>query len=99
LGGINDHNVDQYVRILVATNLNNITDLLLHLSIWAFLITRDGSTHCNNSFFDMHIRISINDILSNLHLIAILMFEGHIAENIFNLIVRFLDVLNGATMI
>ncbi len=33
LGGINDHNVGQYVLVLVATNLNKIADLLLHPSI------------------------------------------------------------------
>jgi hypothetical protein len=99
LGGINDHNVGQYVRALVTTNLNKIVNLLLHSSVWAFLIAGDGSTHCNSSFFDMRIYICVNDILSNLHMVAIPMFERHTAENIFNLIVRFLDALNGATMI
>ncbi len=99
LGGINDHNVGQYVRALVATNLNKIANLLLHPSVWAFSIAGDGSTHRNSSFFDMRIRICVNDILSNLHMVAIPMFERHTAENIFNLIVRFLDALNGATTI
>jgi hypothetical protein len=99
LGGINDHNVGQYVRALVATNLTKIADLLLHPSVWAFSIAGDGSTHRNSSFFDMRIRICVNGILSNLHLVAIPMFERHTAENIFNLIVRFLDALNGTTTI
>jgi hypothetical protein len=99
LGGINDHNVGQYVQALVATNLNKIADLLLHPSIWAFSIAGDGSTHRNSSFFDMRICICVNNILSNLHLVAIPMFERHTTENIFNLIVCFLDALNGATMI
>jgi hypothetical protein len=30
LSGINNHNVGQYIRTLVATNLNKIIDLLLH---------------------------------------------------------------------
>jgi hypothetical protein len=47
----------------------------------------------------MRICICVNGILSNLHLVAIPMFERHTAENIFNLIVRFLDALNGTTMI
>ncbi|KAH9538506.1 hypothetical protein CY35_15G009500 [Sphagnum magellanicum] len=33
LGGINDHNVGQYIRVLVTTDLNKITNLLLHPSI------------------------------------------------------------------
>ncbi|CAM6031650.1 unnamed protein product [Sphagnum compactum] len=99
LGGINDHNVGQYVRALVATNLTKIANLLLHPSVWAFSIAGDGSTHRNSSFFDMRIRICVNGILSNLHLVAIPMFERHTAENIFNLIVRFLDALNGTITI
>ncbi len=47
----------------------------------------------------MRIRICVNGILSNLHLVAIPMFERHTAENIFNLIVRFLDALNDTTTI
>ncbi len=96
LGGINDHNVGQYVYALVATNLNKIVDLLLHPSVWAFSIAEDGNTHRSSSFFDMHIRICVK---SNLHLIAIPMFKRHNAENIFNLITCFLDVLSCATTI
>jgi hypothetical protein len=74
LGDINDHNVGQYVCALVATNLNKIANLLLHPSIWAFSIAKDGSTHRSSSFFDMRIRIYINGILSNLYLVTIPMF-------------------------
>jgi hypothetical protein len=51
LGGINYHNVGQYIRALVTTNLNKITNMLLHSSIWAFLVVEDGNTHRNSSFF------------------------------------------------
>jgi hypothetical protein len=47
----------------------------------------------------MHIHICVNNVLSNLHLVAIPMFKRHIVDNIFNLIARFLDVLNDATTI
>jgi hypothetical protein len=97
LGGINNHNVGQYGRNLVATNLNKIVDLLLHPSVWVFLVARDGSTHRSNSFFIIH--ICINDVLSNLHLVVIQMFEQHTAKNIFNLIAHFLDALRSATTI
>ncbi len=99
LGGINDHNVSEYVRALVATNLNKIADLLLHSSAWVFLVAEDGNTHCSNSFFNMRICIYVGGALSNLHLVAILMFERHIAKNIFNLIARFLGVLNVVTRV
>jgi hypothetical protein len=79
--------------------LNKITDLLLHISIWAFSIVGDGNTHRSSSFFDMHINICVSGILSNLHLVAIPMFEWHTAKNIFNLIARFLDALNNTMTI
>jgi len=47
----------------------------------------------------MRIYIYISSILSNLHLVAILMFKWHIVENIFNLIAYFLDALSGVTTI
>jgi hypothetical protein len=99
VGDINDHNVGQYIRDLVATNLNKIADLLLHPSVWAFSIVENGNTHRSNSFFDVCIRICINDILCNLHWVTIPMFERHIVKNIFNLITRFLDALSNAATI
>ncbi len=47
----------------------------------------------------MPICICVGRILSNLHLVTIPMFERHIAENIFNLITRFLDALSGTMTI
>jgi hypothetical protein len=99
LGDINDHNVGQYVHVLVATKLNKIANLLLRLLIWAFFIVGDGSTHCTNSLFDMCIGIYISDILFNLHLAAIPMFKWHTVENIFNLIAHFLYALDDMTTI
>ncbi|CAM6010656.1 unnamed protein product [Sphagnum balticum] len=55
--------------------------------------------HRSSSFFDMRIRIYVNNVLSNLHLVAIPMFQRHTVENIFNLIAHFLDALSGAMMI
>lgn len=96
---INDHNVSQYVRDLVTTNLNKIIDLLLHPSVWAFLVIGDGSIHRSSSFFDMCICMCVGDVLSNLHLVTIPMFERHIAENIFILIAYFLNALSNTTTI
>jgi hypothetical protein len=47
----------------------------------------------------MHINICVSGILSNLHLVAIPMFEWQTAKNIFNLIAYFLDALNDTTTI
>jgi hypothetical protein len=67
--------------------------------IWAFSVVEDGKMHRNNSFFDMHIHICVDGVLSNLHLVTIPMFERHSIKNIFNLIACFLDAFSGVTTI
>jgi hypothetical protein len=53
----------------------------------------DGSTHRGQSFFDLRLHVCYRDDLVNLHLVALPMFEWHLAMNIFNLITKFMDVL------
>ncbi len=55
----------------------------------------DGSTHCGQSFFDLRVRICFRGRLLNLHLVAIPMFDRHTADNIFNMLVKFLDAPYG----
>jgi hypothetical protein len=45
LSGINNLIVGQYVRVLVATNLQMIADMLDDDMLWAFSLAGDGSTH------------------------------------------------------
>jgi hypothetical protein len=53
----------------------------------------DDSTHHGQSFFDLCVRVCYHGELVNLHLVAMSMFERHSAENIFNLIAKFMDAL------
>jgi hypothetical protein len=55
LSGMNDLIVGQYVHVLVGGNLQDISDLMGNLSIWAFSLTFDSSTHFEQLFFDLHI--------------------------------------------
>ncbi|CAM6007626.1 unnamed protein product [Sphagnum balticum] len=55
--------------------------------------TYDGSTHRNQSFFDLRLCICYRGNLVNLHLVAMSMFERHTTLNIFNMISKFMDVL------
>ncbi len=93
LAGINDLIVGQFVRALVASNLQRISDLLSHRSAWAFSFAGDGSTHRGQSFFDMRVRFCHQGFLANLHLVAIPMFDRHSALIIFTVICKFLDAL------
>ena len=93
LAGVNDLMVGQFVRALVASNLQHISNLLSHQSVWAFSFAGDGSTHRGQSFFDMRVRFCHRGVLANLHLVAIPMFDRHTALNIFTMICKFLDAV------
>jgi hypothetical protein len=85
LTGINDLIVGQYVRVLVATNLQMIANMLADDMVWAFSLAGDGSTHRGQSFFDLRTRICLRGQLLNLHLVSIPMFDRHTVLNIFNM--------------
>jgi hypothetical protein len=53
----------------------------------------NDSIHRGQSFFDLHVRICFRGQLLNLHLVAIPMFDHHTTNNIFNMLVKFLDTL------
>jgi hypothetical protein len=93
LSGINDLIVGQYVRVLVATNLLMIADMLDGDMVWAFSMAGDCSIHRGQSFFDLRVRICLKGQLLNPHLVAIPMFDRHTVLNIFNMFVKFLDAL------
>jgi len=80
-GGLNDTVVGQYVRILVGHALQVISNILVSDNVWAFAISFDGSQHRGTTFFDVRICVGVNDVLHNLHLIAMPHFDRHTAAN------------------
>ncbi len=68
LSGMNDLIVGQYVCVLVGGNLQDISDLMGDLSVWAFSLAFNSSTHFEQSFFDLRVRIYFKGRLCNLHL-------------------------------
>ncbi len=85
--------VGQYVHVLVNSTLQQIADCLDNKFVWAMSLAGDSSMHRGQSFFDLHVRICFRGRLLNLHLVVIPMFDRHTAENIFNMLLKFLDVL------
>jgi hypothetical protein len=78
---------------LVTVALQQIADMVDHECVWAMSLADDGSTHYGQSFFDLHLRVYYHGNLVNLHLVAMPMFERHMALNIFNMINKFMDAL------
>lgn len=54
----------------------------------------DESTLHSNSYLDVHIWFTLNGIIHNYHMLAITLFEWHTAENMFNILMNFLNVLH-----
>ncbi|ETI53079.1 hypothetical protein F443_03921 [Phytophthora nicotianae P1569] len=50
------------------------------------------STYLSISYLDVRIRVYYNEIILNLHLLAIPMHEGHTGEAMFDAVVPVLDV-------
>ncbi len=95
LAGINDLIIGQYVRVVVVVVLQNISSIIHDEFVWAMLLAGDNSTHHWQSFFDLCMCACYYDDLTNLHLVAIPMFEHHIVENMFNMVVKFFKALYG----
>jgi hypothetical protein len=93
LTSMNDLVVGQYVRVLFASSLQNISDMMDDESVWAISLAFDSNTHREQAFFDLRVRMCFQGVLFNLHLMAIPMCERHTAMNMFNVLVKFLDAL------
>jgi hypothetical protein len=94
LGGLNDHMVGQFVRILVAVNLNALSSILTNPGVWCFSLAADGSTHFGVSFLDIRIRVFLSGNLHNLHLAVMPFFDRHTSSNIFDCISNVLNTLS-----
>jgi hypothetical protein len=93
LAGLSDYMVDQFVRVLVGASIQKIADVMARSDVWAFSIAFDGSTHRGTSFFDVRVRIGVNCLLYNLHLVALPMFDRHTADNQVAMLVTLLDAV------
>jgi len=93
MSNMNDLIVGQYVRVLVGGNLQDISDLMGDLFVWAFSLAFDSSTHFEQSFFDLRVWICFKGRLCNLHLVNLPLFDRHTAEILYNLLCKFLDML------
>jgi hypothetical protein len=83
----------QFVRILVAANLNTFSTVLSQPQVWAFSIAGDGSTHWGVSFFNVRIRLCVVGVLFNFHLVVLPFFDRHTGVNVVTYISKLLDTL------
>jgi hypothetical protein len=61
--------------------------------VWAFSLAADVSSHMGVSLLDQRIRICVEGVLYNLHMVLVPFFERHLAINYVKLIKTMLDTL------
>jgi hypothetical protein len=91
IGCINMSKVIAYTRFICAMAYQMIADVLR--SVWAFSIALDGGNKSNTSYLDVRIRFCVNEVVHNLHLVALPMRQRHTGEYMFNIVSSFLDAL------
>ncbi|ETP22863.1 hypothetical protein F441_03904 [Phytophthora nicotianae CJ01A1] len=90
LGSCSTELPSKYARFVCIMNLDKIKQIIS--SSWTFSIALDMSTYLSISYLDVRIRVYYNEIILNLHLLAIPMHEGHTGEAMFDAVVPVLDV-------
>ncbi len=61
--------------------------------VWAFSLAVDANSHMGVFLFDQRIRICVEGVLYNLHMVLVPFFERHLAVNYVKLIKTMLDTL------
>jgi hypothetical protein len=87
------HDVANYIKVVCVVNLQHIARHLCRA--WAFSSALDSATHQSTSYLDVRFQIFMLAFYNivNLHAVALPMFNRHIDEVMFQMVVFFLDVL------
>jgi hypothetical protein len=88
-GGFSKLIAFNYTRVACAVALQVLSEALEHES--GFSIALDSSTLHGMSYLYVRIRISLHDVIFNFHLLVLLSFDRHIGENMFDVLVQFLN--------
>lgn len=94
ISSVNDTIVANHAHVICTVNLQRLTTIFReNKALWAFSLANDATTHYGSSYLDNRIRIHLNGKLYDLYVIAIPIFERHTADNIYHLIVQFLNII------
>ena len=91
IGCTNMSKVIACARYICAMAYQMISDLLK--SVWAFSIALDGGNKSSTSYLDVRLRFSVNEVMHNIHLVALPMRERHTGQYMFNIVSDLLGVL------
>ena len=91
LVGCTEIKVAQYMRVVVAVNLQVICKLLQ--KTWVFSVALDVGNSAGTSYCDLRLRLYHNDDVVNVHFLALPMHARKTADNLFSMSSRALDVV------
>lgn len=94
LGGLSPDLVSDYVRMMFASNLQVISDILEARKTWAFSVAGDGSNVNGVPLFDIRVRLMVGAKLMNLHLLLVPFYDRHTAVNTCTLVCTVFDALH-----
>ena len=92
IGSVNKKKVIDYVRIVLATSLQGIKDLLC--KSWCYSVAFDGASYIHTSYLDIRVRVFHAHDVQNIHVIALPMFNRHTGEYMHKLFVKLFDILD-----
>lgn len=75
--------------------LQRIADLLRNSACCAYLLAFDTETDHVNAYIDVQISLLVNGMVTSIHVIAILFYESHTIQAIFEVIATALAALVG----
>jgi hypothetical protein len=79
--------------MLLAIALQLMSTIMNQKHVWAFSLAADASSHMGVFLLDQRIRICVEGVLYNLHMVLVPFFERHLAVNYVKLIKTMLDTL------
>ncbi len=92
IGSVSEKKVIDYVRIVVATPLQYIKDLLE--KSWCYSVAFDGATYIHTSYLDIRVRVFNGDDIQNIHVIALPMVDRHTGEHMHELFEKLFNILD-----
>jgi hypothetical protein len=76
LAGLNDHMVGQFVQVLLAIALQSMSTIMNQKHVWAFSLATNANSHRGLvSLLDQCIRICVEGVLYNLHMVLVPFFN------------------------
>jgi hypothetical protein len=92
LSGISEGKVSQFIRVLVAANLQKLSEISKKL--WAFSIALDAGHSAGTSYFDIRIRFCSGGVsIHNFHFMALPVRDRKTSVNLFDIASTALDAV------